>query len=103
LAAGISSSQIEEAAHVATQAGALGLKVSGAGGGGFMMVAVEPPNRYRVFRALERLGGWVFSFSFVEHGVESWKTESAARDGRIAVPSSIVVLNPGKPATPIGA
>ncbi len=78
MAAGVSNSHIEEAARVATQAGALGLKVSGAGGGGFMIVAVEPPCRYPVFRALERLGGWVFAFSFVDQGVQSWRTESAS-------------------------
>jgi GHMP kinases N terminal domain len=38
------------------------------------------PCRYRVFRALERLGGWVFAFSFVDQGVQSWSTESASRD-----------------------
>jgi D-glycero-alpha-D-manno-heptose-7-phosphate kinase len=80
LAQGVSNSQIEEAARIATDAGALGLKVSGAGGGGFMIVAVEPPSRYRVFRALERLGGWVFAFSFVDQGVQSWRTEGVSRE-----------------------
>ncbi len=82
MAAGVSNPQIEKAAAVATEAGALGLKVSGAGGGGFMIVAVEPPHRYTVFRALERLGGWVFAFSFVDQGVQAWKTESASREPR---------------------
>ena len=89
MAAGVSNGQIEEAARVATDAGALGLKISGAGGGGFMIVAVEPPSRYSVFRALERLGGWVFAFSFVDQGVQSWRTESSSsRDLR---PASAVV------------
>jgi D-glycero-alpha-D-manno-heptose-7-phosphate kinase len=79
MAAGISNSQIEQAAEVAIAAGALGLKVSGAGGGGFMMIAVEPPRRYSVLRGLERLGGGVFAFSFSDHGVESWTTERAPR------------------------
>jgi D-glycero-alpha-D-manno-heptose-7-phosphate kinase len=78
MALGISNSHIEQAARAAAQAGALGLKISGAGGGGFMIVAVEPPHRYRVFRALERLGGGVFAFTFADHGVESWRTESAS-------------------------
>ncbi len=89
MAQGISNVHIEEAAGAAMAAGALGLKVSGAGGGGFMMVAVEPPDRYRVFRALERLGGGIFAFSFVEHGVESWPTEEAARASPRAAPSSL--------------
>ena len=69
--------------------GSLGLKVSGAGGGGFMIVAVEPPQRYAVFRALERLGGAVFSFSFVDRGVESWNTESVARDAHVGLQSGV--------------
>lgn len=87
MASGVSNAQIEEAARVATAAGALGLKVSGAGGGGFMIVAVEPPHRYSVFRALERLGGGVFTFSFADHGVESW---NASRDRDLGLPSPLV-------------
>jgi D-glycero-alpha-D-manno-heptose-7-phosphate kinase len=96
MAQGVSNSQIEEAARAATDAGALGLKVSGAGGGGFMIVAVEPPCRYAVFRALERLGGGVFAFSFVDQGVQSWRTESASgeADVRSALPVSARVRDP---------
>lgn len=98
---GISNPQIEQAAHIAMQAGASGLKVSGAGGGGFMMVAVEPQHRYRVFRALERLGGGVFAFSFVDHGVESWKTESASAGLPLASP--LGALDHGTAPNRIGA
>jgi D-glycero-alpha-D-manno-heptose-7-phosphate kinase len=72
-AAGISNAQIDTIADAATSAGARGLKISGAGGGGFMMIAVDPPQRYRVMRALEPFGGRFFSFSFVEQGAHSWK------------------------------
>jgi D-glycero-alpha-D-manno-heptose-7-phosphate kinase len=71
-ARGISNDSIESIAGVAMQAGARGLKISGAGGGGFMMIAVDPPNRHHVIRALEPMGGRHFSFSFVSEGVESW-------------------------------
>jgi D-glycero-alpha-D-manno-heptose-7-phosphate kinase len=97
MAEGISNSQIEHAARVATDAGALGLKVSGAGGGGFMIVAVEPPQRYRVFRALERLGGGVFAFSFVDQGAESWRTEGGREIRNLASPSASVGSRPGVP------
>jgi D-glycero-alpha-D-manno-heptose-7-phosphate kinase len=50
------------------------LKISGAGGGGFMMIAVEPARRMPVMRALEPLGGRFYSFTFVEQGVQSWKS-----------------------------
>lgn len=71
-AAGISNAQIDEIAAAAMAAGARGLKISGAGGGGFMMIAVDPTARYSVVRALEPMGGRFFYFSFVEQGVQSW-------------------------------
>lgn len=70
----ISNPHIEQVAQAAMGAGALGLKISGAGGGGFMMIAVEPAHRFEVVRALEPLGGRFFSFTFVEQGVQSWKS-----------------------------
>jgi hypothetical protein len=78
------------------------LKVSGAGGGGFMIVAVEPPRRYTVFRALERLGGWVFAFSFVDQGVQSWRTESASREGDLRSASPAAGPAPDPEALRIG-
>jgi D-glycero-alpha-D-manno-heptose-7-phosphate kinase len=71
-ASAISNSQIEAIAYLAIQAGARGLKISGAGGGGFMMIAVDPPHRHRVMRALEPQGGRFFPFGFVNDGVEAW-------------------------------
>ena len=71
-AAGISNSHIDDIAGAAMRAGAQGLKISGAGGGGFMMIAVDPTSRYSVVRALESQGGKFFAFSFVEQGVQSW-------------------------------
>lgn len=72
-APGISNSHIDDIAEAALAAGAIGLKISGAGGGGFMMIAVDAPKRFAVMRALEPFGGRVFSFCFVNQGVQSWK------------------------------
>ena len=66
------SKQVDAVADAAMTAGASGLKISGAGGGGFMMIAVNPQQRHQVIRALEPLGGRFFSFGFVSEGVESW-------------------------------
>lgn len=71
-AAGISNSHIDEIADAVMAAGARGLKISGAGGGGFMMIAVDPAQRYTVLRALETFGGRVFPFNFVVQGAQSW-------------------------------
>ena len=53
LASGVSSSQIDEAVEAALSAGATGAKVTGAGGGGFLLV-VCPLEAQRLVR--ERLG-----------------------------------------------
>lgn len=71
-ASAISNSHIEAIANLAIEAGACGVKVSGAGGGGFMMIAVDPLYRHRVMRALESCDGQFFSFGFVNEGVETW-------------------------------
>ena len=52
--------------------GASSFKVSGAGGGGFMMIFVVPSRRYQVIRALEEFEGKIFNFNFVNEGVFSW-------------------------------
>lgn len=49
-------------------------QISGAGGGGFMMIAVVPARRFEVVRALEPLGVRFFPFTFVEREVQPWKS-----------------------------
>jgi len=48
LAAGITNPQIDEMFELAMSAGALGCKVTGAGGGGFFLVCAPPENRAAV-------------------------------------------------------
>jgi D-glycero-alpha-D-manno-heptose-7-phosphate kinase len=76
-AVGISNSTIDHIAETAIAAGARGLKISGAGGGGFMMIAVDPPKRHAVMRALREEGGQFFTFGFVSEGVEAWTCKKA--------------------------
>ena len=78
-AAGISTGRIEELFAVATASGAIGGKVSGAGGGGFMMFIVPPSQRFATIRALNEAGGAASSVQLVTDGAESWQ---APRDGR---------------------
>ena len=47
-------------------------KVSGAGGGGFMMFMVPFENKKSVVDSLKKYGGAVNSAEFVETGAESW-------------------------------
>lgn len=72
-ASGISSKTIDEVYEAAKAAGALGGKVSGAGGGGFMMFICDPPRRPEVLAVLRTFGGDASPCHFSERGAESWR------------------------------
>ena len=73
MAGAISNPMIQEAFDVATTAGAIAGKVSGAGGGGFIMFFVEPTRKKEVINALRKLDGFVMPFNFTEGGAHGWK------------------------------
>ena len=63
---------IEEAYAAAREAGALGGKVTGAGGGGYMLFYCLFDRKHRVAEALTKLGGTVTEFAFESRGLETW-------------------------------
>jgi D-glycero-alpha-D-manno-heptose-7-phosphate kinase len=69
----VSNTHIDEIYHAAVQAGALAGKVSGAGGGGFMMLFVPPDKRMDVIRALNRFEGQVSNCHFTKNGSQAWR------------------------------
>jgi D-glycero-alpha-D-manno-heptose-7-phosphate kinase len=69
----ISNPSIQEAMDVAMKAGAKAGKVSGAGGGGFIMFIVDPVKKKAVEGALSRLTGYTVPFQFSEGGAHGWK------------------------------
>jgi D-glycero-alpha-D-manno-heptose-7-phosphate kinase len=71
-AGGISTSTIETLYQRAFDDGAIGGKVSGAGGGGFMMFIVPPERRIAVIRGLNELGGTAGGVHLTQTGAESW-------------------------------
>lgn len=73
MASSISNSYLDEIYDVAIRAGAYAGKVSGAGGGGFMMFIVDPVRRIAVSKALHELSGQVMNFHFVKHGTQGWR------------------------------
>ncbi|MGI4746039.1 MAG: dehydrogenase [Janthinobacterium lividum] len=73
-AKGISTSLIETLYSCAHAAGALGGKVSGAGGGGFMMFIVPPERRVEVIQALNRAGATASGVHLVAEGAETWRS-----------------------------
>jgi len=72
LADEISNPRIDEIYEQARQAGAIGGKLSGAGGGGFMYFFCDPRKRFSVQDRLKRMGAEVVNFSFTQEGVRSW-------------------------------
>ena len=73
MATHITNPTIQEAMDVAIQAGAKAGKVSGAGGGGFIMFVVEPTRKKEVEEALKKLDGFVMPFNFSDGGAHGWK------------------------------
>lgn len=73
MAAGITNDNIQHAFDVAVAAGASAGKVSGAGGGGFIMFFVDPTRKKAVEDALKGLDGFVLPFLFTDGGAHGWK------------------------------
>lgn len=74
----ISNPVIDEMYEEAKKAGAIGGKVSGAGGGGFMTFYCENGRKHHVAKRLEQLGGEAVVFQFEPYGLQSW----ASAEGR---------------------
>ena len=72
MASKISNSKIEEIYEAAKLGGATGGKISGAGGGGFMIFYCPGNTRYRVIEELKKFGGEVKNYTFTKYGLSSW-------------------------------
>jgi D-glycero-alpha-D-manno-heptose-7-phosphate kinase len=69
----ISNTAIDEMYNEAIKAGAIGGKISGAGGGGFMMIYCQFAKRHKVAERLKKLGGEIIDFQFEERGLQTWR------------------------------
>jgi len=72
MAQGISNPQLDDIYHAAKQAGASGGKISGAGGGGFMIFYCPRNTRFQVVEALNKFGGDVKRYHFTNNGIQTW-------------------------------
>ncbi len=68
----VSNTLINEIYNAACEAGARAGKVSGAGGGGFMMFYVRPSDRISVINTLKKYDGQVSNCHFTKQGTQSW-------------------------------
>jgi D-glycero-alpha-D-manno-heptose-7-phosphate kinase len=72
-APGISTDSIDRLYEVAVANGALAGKVSGAGGGGFVMFLVHPEDRLGLLDALNATGGIAGPVKIADRGCETWQ------------------------------
>ncbi len=82
---GISNPQVDSLYAKAREAGALGGKLVGAGGGGFILLFCDFARRAQVARAVQAAGGRVSEFSLEASGLQSWSVRPDAEWGRPAL------------------
>jgi D-glycero-alpha-D-manno-heptose-7-phosphate kinase len=72
MASDISNPFIDEIYKTAMNAGAIGGKISGAGGGGFMFFFCPGNTRYQIIEDLSKFGGNIRPFQFTKSGLRCW-------------------------------
>lgn len=72
MAHNISNNRLEEIYDAAKSAGATGGKISGAGGGGFMIFYCPGNARHQVIASLKKFGGEVKNYTFTKYGLTTW-------------------------------
>ena len=73
LASGITNPGIDTMYEAAIRAGAIGGKVLGAGGGGYLLLSCPATRRHAVSRACEAEGGSPVPFLFEATGLRTWR------------------------------
>lgn len=75
VAAGVSSIELDRLVHAARSGGALGAKLTGAGGGGCVLALVPDERQDTVSRAIQDADGVPIKVNKMEGGVHSWINE----------------------------
>lgn len=74
----ISTPALDELYAAARAAGALGGKITGAGGGGYMFFYCPFGRRHHIAAAIEKLGAQIVDFSFEFRGLQTWPVPHAS-------------------------
>ena len=69
----ITTATIDALYETARQYGALGGKILGAGGGGYLLLYCEFDKKHLIAEKLEKLGGQVVEFTFEKSGLQTWE------------------------------
>jgi D-glycero-alpha-D-manno-heptose-7-phosphate kinase len=73
----ISNPRIDEMYEAARRNGALGGKITGAGGGGYMLFYCQFDKKHRVAEILSKMGGLITGFAFEPYGLQTWRVEES--------------------------
>jgi len=68
----VSNSNIDKLYDIARASGALGGKLLGAGGGGYLLLYCDFGRKHDVTKALTKVGGQVVDFNFEPLGLQTW-------------------------------
>jgi len=71
-ASGVTNPQIDRILELSLENGGLAGKISGAGGGGFVMLLCNPTEKYKVANLLRQERGQLLPCTFTQEGVTSW-------------------------------
>lgn len=69
----VSNARIDELYEIAQNSGALGGKITGAGGGGYILLFCDFTKKHRVIEALEFAGAVITEFAFDTKGLITWR------------------------------
>jgi D-glycero-alpha-D-manno-heptose-7-phosphate kinase len=76
MAKGITTPEIDKLYDAAKAAGAVGGKILGAGGGGYMLLYCDYRKQHEVGRTMHFMGAEPRPFSFVKDGLTTWRTKN---------------------------
>jgi D-glycero-alpha-D-manno-heptose-7-phosphate kinase len=74
----ISTGRIDEVYEEARRNGAVGGKITGAGGGGYMIFYCQFEKKVRVIEALKRMGVVPAEFAFESQGLQTWRVNETS-------------------------
>jgi D-glycero-alpha-D-manno-heptose-7-phosphate kinase len=72
----ISSAHLDEIYDAARKEGVIGGKITGAGGGGYMLLYCRFDRRHKVAEKLTQMGCVVTDFAFEPFGLQTWRVQS---------------------------
>jgi D-glycero-alpha-D-manno-heptose-7-phosphate kinase len=76
MAKGITTPKIDKLYDAAKVAGAVGGKILGAGGGGYLLLYCNYRKQHEVDRTMHSMGAEPRPFSFVKDGLTVWRTKN---------------------------